>query len=123
MRYWLALKGGSDPSSGLEDPALLTAAFGVEKLALPEDPLGPYLTHGAIEWVLRAPKHRPPENASVQDLEAAFTPRPEHSPLVLAWKHSLGDWVIPYDVAERKRKFARAYEELRDYIAAWEKLK
>jgi hypothetical protein len=44
------------------------------------------------------------------------------SPILVAWKELLGDWVIPYDEQERRAKFARAYQELATYIAAWETL-
>jgi hypothetical protein len=45
------------------------------------------------------------------------------TPMAKLWRELLGDEpVIPYDHAERKKKFPKAYLVLKDYIAAHEQL-
>jgi len=45
------------------------------------------------------------------------------SPFASAWKEILGNHVIPFDLGERRQKFHRAFDILKDYIAKQEKLK
>jgi hypothetical protein len=45
------------------------------------------------------------------------------SPLARVWRDVLGSPVIPFDLEERRRKLAHAYEELEAYIEAHEILK
>ena len=44
------------------------------------------------------------------------------SPVLTIWKEVLGDWIIPYDEATRRQRFARAYILLASYLAAWDSL-
>lgn len=60
-----------------------------------------------IEW------HLAPEQKDVD----------EPSPLAETYAEILGDPIIPYDPVERRKKFARAFESLKDYMSAHEQLR
>jgi hypothetical protein len=49
-----------------------------------------------------------------------FQAEPELGP-ASAWKKYIGSPYIPWNLEERERLLARNYDELKDYIAVWER--
>lgn len=45
------------------------------------------------------------------------------SPLTFMWEEIFGQTVVPYDLAERHKRLAHAYEQLAPYIRSWEALR
>jgi molecular chaperone HtpG len=50
-------------------------------------------------------------------------PTEAESPFAKAWKEVIGTPVIPYDPTERRRKLSGAFDLLKDYVAAHERIK
>jgi hypothetical protein len=91
---WVLVYAGECPQSGLN----------FRKLAQSSD----ISAEGLAEWYLQ----REPE---IQDAKL--------SPIATAWQEIIGQPVIPYDLEERRRTLAGAFDTLKGYISGLEKLR
>jgi hypothetical protein len=124
VAYCLAGKGAAPKrDGGLNEGPLARSAFRIgTKIHPVVDGPRPKEESIAIEWALNLPEHPAPREASLDEVTASFSDPSAPSPLALAWRHFLGDWLVPYGAAERKKKFARAFGALAPYIAAWRQI-
>jgi molecular chaperone HtpG len=97
LNGWVLLRYGKASDSGMDFRALMA------------DPAkGEF--DGLTEWYLAKEQSDPADQVDL-------------SPVAKAWQEVLGSVVIPYDLNERHRKFASAYDSLKTYIAGQEKLR
>jgi hypothetical protein len=77
----------------------------------------------ALEWVLAASGDLLPSQAPLDALVQSFARSSNLSPLVAAWRHFIGDWIIPYDATERAQKCSHAFATLKPFVTAWQQLR
>jgi molecular chaperone HtpG len=74
-----------------------------------------------IEWHLARPQsQQKPIELALAVVRAADSREP--TPLAALWRDLLRAPVIPYDPAERRKQFPEAFDELSNYIAAYEQM-
>lgn len=91
---------------------------------LPERSEGGFATEGFVPFGFDfAPPNGSAWAVAECALGASSSRKQEPSPLIKAFTEHLGTCIIPFDPAERRARFGRAFAELKDYIDRHEALK
>lgn len=76
----------------------------------------------ALEWVLASSEDSLPREVPLDAVVESFARSSSLSPLIAAWRHFIGEWIIPYDRVERIDKCSHAFAALKPFVTQWQRL-
>lgn len=106
----------------LRSSKLVESVFGVEDLIYENAPNRDG-SIAALEWVLDESDDVLPGRVPLDAVVQSFAESSNPSPLITAWIHFIGSWIIPYDATERADECCHAFATLKPFVNAWQQLR